>query len=212
MSSQSGQPLDLSQALPPWLRELLGLGLTISAAVLYAAILGIAILRTVQQGDPQFSTSMVRAASVLSGLVGAVVSTGFAQSRKEMPVRVAAQSPDDPTQEVVWSTSRPVSLLRRNLLGLGRTLGLPVLPMRARFATHDEEADLTEEPTQPQSNQVVMWIALLYFAVYFVVGVASFGLAMVRPEVPEIISNAGWVWLGTVASSGYSFFALDARS
>ena len=212
MSLQPRPPLDLSQALPVWLRELLALGLTISAAALYAAILGIAILRTVQQGHPEFSASMVRAASVLSGLVGAVVATGFAQSRQEMPVRVAAQSPDDPGQDVVWITGRPVSLLRRNLLGLGHTLGLPVLPMQARFSTYDEEANLAEEPTQPQSNKVVMWIALLYFVVYFVVGVSSFGLAMWRPEVPEIISNAGWVWLGTVASAGYSFFALDARS
>lgn len=212
MSSQLGQPLDLSQALPLWLRELLALGLTISAAVLYAAILGIAILRTVQQGDPEFSSNMVRAASVLSGLVGAVVATGFAQSRREMPVRVAAQAPDDPGRDVLWTTGRPVSLLKRNLLGLGRTLGLPVLPMQARFSTHDEEADLTEEPTQPQGNKVVMWVALLYFVVYFVAGVASFGLAMWRPQVPEIISNAGWVWLGTVASAGYSFFALDAHS
>jgi hypothetical protein len=212
MSSHLGQPIDIGQALPVWLRELLALGLTISAAALYAAILGIAILRTVQQGDPEFSSSMVRAASVLSGLVGAVVATGFAQSRREMPIRVAAESPDDPSQEIVWTTGRPVSLLKRNLLGLGQTLGLPVLPIQARFATHDEEADLTEEPAEPQSNKAVMWIALLYFVVYFAVGVASFGLAMWRPVVPDIVSNAGWVWLGTVASAGYSFFALDARS
>jgi hypothetical protein len=28
--------------------------------------------------------------------------------------------------------------------------------------------------------------------------------------VPEMITNAGWVWLGTVLSAGYAFFALGS--
>ncbi|MBC7315767.1 MAG: hypothetical protein H5T70_05030, partial [Chloroflexi bacterium] len=64
----------------------------------------------------------------------------------------------------------------------------------------------------PAGNKLVMWIALLYFVIYFVVGVAAFALTLLRPSVPEIISNAGWVWLGTVATAGYSFFALDSQA
>ncbi len=206
-----GNELVSGAALPAWLRELLSLGLTISAAALYAGVLGIAILRTMREGDPQFSSSMVRAASVLSGLVGAVVATGFSRSRPEVPVRVAAAAPDDPTREIVWATRRHVPLVKRNLLGLAEALGLPIQPLVGRFATYDVEANPPTEIQEPSGNKVAMWIALLYFIVYFAVGIGSFVLTMWRVAAPEIISNAGWVWLGTVASAGYSFFAMENR-
>ncbi len=206
--------LDLSQALPPWLRSLLSLGLTISAAVLYAGVLGIAIVRTWQEPDPAFSSTMVRAASVLSGLVGGVVAAGFSQSRRQVPIQVKAQAPDDPSQEVTWTTYRPVSLFKRNFLGLGRTLGMPVFSLGLQFSSDDEEPALPPEEAirEPAANKLVMGVALLYFVIYFVVGVAAFALTLLRPTVPEIISNAGWVWLGTVATAGYSFFALDSQA
>lgn len=203
--------LDLNQALPPWIRSLLSLGMTISAAVLYAGILGIAILRTWREPNPEFSSTMVRAANVLSGLVGGVVASGFSQSRRQMPIQVKAQAPDDPAQEIAWTVYRPISLLKRNFLGLGRLLGMPIFPLGLELAS-DEEGSVPEETVrEPLGNKVVMGVALFYFLIYFAVGVAAFALTVLRPSAPEIISNAGWVWLGTLATAGYAFFALDQQ-
>jgi hypothetical protein len=199
------------EALPVWIKELLSLGLTISAALLYAAVLGLALWRTFHETAPEFSATMVRTASVLSGLVGTVVAAGFSRSKRQVSVHVTAQAPNDPGRDVTWTTVRRVPLIKRNLLGLAGVLGLPVLPLESRLLPMDEDSQPPLEVTEPAANKWATRIAVLYFVVYFAVGVCAFGLSLLRREVPEIIANAGWVWLGTLATAGYSFFAVDSR-
>ncbi|NLX43583.1 MAG: hypothetical protein GXY79_08925 [Chloroflexi bacterium] len=65
--------------IPAWMRQLVSVVATASAAILYAIVLGIAVYRTFTEGQPQFSETMTRAAAALSGLVGSVVTAGFAR-------------------------------------------------------------------------------------------------------------------------------------
>jgi hypothetical protein len=57
-----------------------------------------------------------------------------------------------------------------------------------------------------------MWIGIIYFVIYFLVGLAAFLVTIVRGSAPDVVSNAGWVWLGTVISSAYSYLGLNADS
>ncbi|MGM0400296.1 MAG: hypothetical protein ACQEQT_03240, partial [Chloroflexota bacterium] len=68
-----------------------------------------------------------------------------------------------------------------------------------------------EAPPEREPLSIVVWIALLYFAIYFIVGIGAFFVTICRNNVPEIVVNSGWVWLGTVISSTYSFFGIDAK-
>ena len=185
--------------IPEALRRMLSLVVTIAAAVLYALVLGSAVVRTIVEGDPAFSEGAVRAASLLSGLVGSVVSAGFASSQKSRIEPVEADRP---------RVRRPTSsLASRNLESLARTLGF--LPLASRSSERaSREAD---EAAPVQESPLALWVALLYVAVYFLVGVSCVALVIIKDTVPELIGNAAWVCMGTVISSAYAFFALNAE-
>jgi hypothetical protein len=202
---------------------MLSLLMTLVAAVLYALVLGGAVARTVIDPQPYFSENMVRAAGLLSGLVGAVVTAGFARSRAPAatPIRLRYRPQGRAAAIMTWLPLR--SLVRRKLLSLAETLGLPV--PAATLRDHDDSqvphppmpGDLVPAPAPddeadpPRGASAPMWMALLYFAVYFLVGISAFLVSIWRGNVPELVSNAGWVWLGTIISSTYAFLGLNAR-
>lgn len=199
---------------PAWLRQFVSAIMTISAALLYAAVLGFAIVRTFQEGDPVFSPMMSRAAGVLGGLVGAVVAAGFTYSGRGISVQVALSR-----RHLVQN---PISWVKRNFFGLAGVMGMPLLPEivlwvdpEAPAAPGDPDPD-AEAPSyeldEPVINKVSLGISILYFVIYFVTGLGAFGLAVTRAAVPELVSNAAWVWLGSLISSGYAFFALNSDS
>lgn len=190
-----------AELVPDQIRRVLTLALTIIAALLYALVLGGAVVKTFVEGEPTFTENTVRAAGLLSGLVGSVVTAGFARSRRPALVRMTTDHPLGGRAVTAWSSLRPPSLIRRNLSSLASTLGLVSSPSAA---LPDDE-----EPEIAQSITPTVWIALLYFVVYFLVGLGAFMLTIWRPVVPDIISNSSWVWLGTIISSSYSFFGLD---
>ncbi len=218
------------QPAPPWMRQLVSVVMTISAALLYAVVLWVAIYRTFSEGDPVFSLMMSRAAGVLGGLVGAVVAAGFSHSGRGISIHVAG-----PRRHLV---RHPIHWVKCNFFGLAKALGLPLLPEIVFFTDHpgaippDAERPGEDDPMQPAPleppldepepdgrwfeideptlNKVSLGISVLYFAIYFLTGFGAFGLAVARANVPDLISNAAWVWLGSLVSSGYSFFALNA--
>lgn len=106
------------------------------------------------------------------------------------------------------SYRRRPSLLRRNLASLANTIGLPLRGERVRAPRPGPGGGIDDDM---QTSTSPVWVALLYFGVYFVVGVAAFLTALLRSGAPEIVTNAGWVWLGTAISSAYSFLGLNAR-
>ena len=189
--------------IPDHIKGMLTLVMAIVTAVLYAIILGGAAIRTLLEADPVFSDNAVRAASLLSGLVGSIVTAGFASSRPAEP-----EDPDDdmPIVEnpaVMVSRQNP-GRLRRNLAGLARVIGLPSpWGVQARAAAADGG------PITVGGLTGTVWVALLYFAVYSVVGLASLLLSAFLPAVPDLVSSSAWVWLGTIVTSSYSFFGLD---
>ncbi len=190
---------------PDRLRRAFSLILTLLAAFLYAGVLGVSIVRAFLEPDPQFTEGTVRTAGLLSGLVGSVVSAGFARGKRPEAVAMSIEHPLGGRSRTSWQTLRRPSLLRCKLLGLAGFLGL-----RASTATGEPE-EIAEPPAEldPGSGlSISLWVALLYFALYFVVGAAAFALTLLRTATPEFLGNAAWVWLGTVLSSGYSFFAL----
>ncbi len=197
---------------PAWLRQFVSIIMTASAALLYAIVLGIAIVRTFQEGNPEFSITMSRAAGVLSGLVGAVVAAGFSRSGRGVSVQAAG-----PRRDLIQA---PIHWVKRNFFGLAETLGLPLLPEIVLW-TDPDDAETPEEPSpsapwyeldEPLVNKISLGVSVLYFGIYFVAGLGAFGLSVARTSVPELISNAAWVWLGSLVSSGYSFFALNSDS
>jgi hypothetical protein len=198
--------------VPSWLRQLAASVMTASAAVLYAIVLGIAIVRTLSEGDPAFSDTMVRAAAALSGLVGSVVTTGFARSGTGVTVQIAGIRRE--------SIGSPISWVKRNFFGLANTLGLPLLPELVLWTEPDPSMPVDDpardspsfEVDEPAVNRASLIVSVLYFAVFFVVGLTSFVTSLVQPEVPELLSNAAWVWLGCVISAAYSFFALNSET
>ncbi len=200
------QIADGTVEIPDRARQVLSLVLTILAAVLYGIVLGYAVVRTYLEGMPVFPPGMLRIAAMLSGMVGAVVTAGFAQSERPSSVPIRAPHPLGGHSRTGWSTLKPPSFLRCKFLGLARALGIHTQLVAPHAFTTDEQ-----ESQQGQAITAAVWVAALYFTVYFAVGLAAFALAVFRPAAPELILNSAWVWLGTVLSAGYSFFALGSQ-
>lgn len=190
-------------------RRILTVALTVGAALLYAAVLGYAIVLTLISPDqPQFSSGLVRAAGLLSGLVGSVVTAGFANSKQPGSVSISAPHPMGGRVATSWNTLRPPSRVRSKLIGLGELLGLRTprtFPSRTTPSRDGDSAPLPPTPTEGMGLQG--WIGLLYFAVYFVTGAAAFVVSLFKMPVPELVDNAGGVFLGTIITSAYTFFA-----
>jgi hypothetical protein len=186
--------------------------MTASAAMLYAIVLGVAIYRSLTEGDPVFSEMMTRTAAVLSGVVGSVVTAGFARSGRGVSVQVAGIRRD--------LVDAPIHWIKRNFFGLASTLGLPLLPELVLWTEPDESLPVDDpahdapsyEVDEPAVNKASLIISVLYFGVFFLVGLAAFVTSIALSEVPELLTNSAWVWLGSVVSSGYSFFALDSET
>lgn len=204
--------------IPEQIRRMISLVLTLVAAILYAGVLGNAVIRSALEQNPVFPENMLRAAGLLSGLVGSVVSAGFANSQRPVSIQMTNSHPMGGRTLTAWRSLHPPSLIRRNLLGLAGLMGLCPSSRPAPYSQIPEEESPPEEPPvekEPPPTRdpfsVVVWIALLYFAIYFLVGISAFFVTIFRDSAPEIVANSGWVWLGTVISSTYSFLGIDAR-
>jgi len=195
----------VQRSIPGQIQQALSLILTVLAALLYAAILGSAVVRTFLEGNPIFTEGALRAASVLSGFVGAVVTAGFARGRRLDSTPIGVTHPMGGRTLPAWTSLKPASRARSKLVGLAITLGLRVESALVQELTLPE----TEQPEPERVVASAVWIALLYLVVYFLVGASALALSILRPEVPEIIGNTAWVWLGTLVSSGYTFFGLN---
>ncbi|MBM3189404.1 MAG: hypothetical protein FJZ90_11860 [Chloroflexi bacterium] len=198
--------------IPESARRILSLSLTVIAALLYAVVLGTAVIRTVLEENPVFPQNMVRAAGLLSGLVGSVVTAGFATSPRPGTVQLVAEHPLGGRARTGWMSLTSPSLIRRNLLGLASVLGLISPPEPTRSVSDELELPVETEPPAMESKMpTAAWVALLYFAVYFFVGVCAFLVAVWKDPVPEFVASSGWVWLGTAISAAYAFLGLNAR-
>ncbi len=195
--------------LPEWLQRVSGAIVTVLAAILYSVVLGSAIVRTAIEGEPVFSEATLRMASLLSGLVGSVVAAGFARSRRPSAAPIIAHHPiGGGIARTGWYSLKPPSRFRSKFLGVAAMAGI-----RVRVgATVLSDVPSPADPPAAQAPTYALWVGLLYFAVYFLVGVGAFVLAVTRPAVPELVSNAAWVWLGTVVTSAYTYFGMDVRT
>jgi hypothetical protein len=206
-----------TQIIPDWLQQVLALILTIAAAVLYAVILGGAIVRTFVEPKPVFSEALVRAAGLLSGMVGSVVAAGFARARRPMAAPVIAPHPMGGRAVTSWTTLKAPSRARVKLQSLGELLGFwgksrrPARPIDRETGSPTPAQPTPAEPVPAQGTPLALWVGVLYFAVYFLVGIGAFAVIVLRPVVPDLIANSAWVWLGTVVASGYSFFGLNSQ-
>jgi len=195
------------EPFPERLRDGFSVAFTLLAAALYAYVLGSAVVRSFLEPAPEFTEGAVRIAGLLSGLVGSVVSAGFAKGKRPATASVSVEHPLGCRSRTSWQTLQRPSLLRCRLLGLSRLLGLRPLAATADPATGDE----TPVELDPGRGLTVnLWVALLYVALYFVVGAGAFVLVLTRPDTPEFLGNAAWVWLGTIVSSAYTYFGLGA--
>jgi hypothetical protein len=200
--------------IPEQFRRMIILTLTLVAIALYAAIIVSAIVVTLTRENPQFSDNMERAAGLLSGLVGAVVTAGFARSKPSAAVPISISHPIAGDAVTGWWRLRSPSLASRNLEGLGDLLGIPDVPLptapNVEPLAPEEDDEMLEPPPAPaQTMSTKTWIALVYVIVYIFVGLSAFVLVLWRSPAPGIVSNAAWVWFGTLISSAYSFFGLE---
>jgi hypothetical protein len=195
--------------IPEWLQRASGAIVTVLAAILYAVLLGSAIIRTAVEEAPVFSEATLRMASLLSGLVGSVVAAGFARSRRPSAAPIVAHHPiGSSVARTGWYTLKPPSRFRSKFLGLAAMLGVRVRVGPTILSDVPSPAD----PPATQEPDYALWVGLLYFAVYFLVGMGAFVLTVTRPIVPELVSNAAWVWLGTVVTSAYAYFGMDVQT
>jgi len=193
-------------------RRVLTFALTVGAAILYAIVLGYAIvLPLVSEEEPQFSSGLVRAAGLLSGLVGSVVTAGFANSKQPDSVSISAPHPMGGRAVTAWNTLRPPSRVKSKLLGLGELLGLRAVRILPSRTDPSRDGEATAPTTPTEGMTLSGWVGLLYFAVYFITGAAALVVSLFKMPVPELIDNAGGVFLGTVMTSAYTFFALNAK-
>ncbi len=198
-----------SIAIPEWLRPALSLTLSASAALLYGAILGVAIARTLVEGQPSFSPGLLRAAEMLSGLVGSVVTAGFAHGKQPAePVRASWLYPTFRPTRAAALKARVSSLGQSKLVGLGEIIGFYQGPSAGASDVGHPEQGISPAPAPARANPAAFVVGVLYFAVYFLVGAGAFVVTLMRPSVPELIANSAWVWMGTILSAAYAFFAL----
>ena len=191
-------------SVPERIRQVIAFILTMAALVLYVVVLGDALLRTYLLGMPELPVATSRFASLLSGLVGAVVTAGFARASRPSSVPVTAPHPLGGWAHTGWSTLRPPSRPRAKLLGLAEMLGLhPTEVAPAQTATDEEQT------SRRRTVDATTALALAYFLIYFLVGLAAFVLTFTRPQVPDLIMNAAWIWVGTIVSSGYAYLGLS---
>ncbi len=193
-----------AQIIPAWMQQMLSLVLTLAAALLYLGILGYAIVRSFIEPEPVFTAGAMRAAQLLSGLVGSVVTAGFARGKGSS---VSAMGAVGSTSALaVRARLKPISRTRRKFIGLGELVGFRALPSAPRKSM-PEEGEGEQEET-PQVSSLSLWVGLIYFGAYFLVGIGAFALILIKSDVPEFIGNAAWVWLGTLVAAGDSFFSL----
>jgi len=191
-------------SVPERIRQVIAFLLTVAALILYVVVLGDALLRTYLLGMPELPVATTRFASLLSGLVGAVVTAGFARANRPASIPVTAPHPLGGWAHTGWNTLRPPSRARAKLLGLSEMLGLhPTGLIPAQTATDEEETN------RRRSLDAATYLALAYFLVYFLVGLGAFLLAFTRPQVPDLVMNAAWIWIGTIVSSGYAYIGLS---
>lgn len=195
--------------IPEWLQRVSGAVIAVLAAILYAVVLGSAIVRTALESEPAFSEATLRMASLLSGLVGSVVAAGFARSQRPSAAPIVAAHPiGGDSARTGWYTLKPPSRFQAKFLGIAAMAGI-----RVRVgATTLADVPSPTNPPAAQAPTYALWVGLLYFGVYFLVGVGAFVLTVTRPVVPDLVSNAAWVWLGTVVTSVYTYFGMDVRT
>lgn len=181
--------------IPDHIKRLVSLSFTLLAILLYGAILGGAIVKTLMSSDASFTEGAVRATQILAGLVGTVVTAGFARARQSNISVKPLQQP---------SSLLPGWYIQSKFLGLAETLGLNITGL-----TRNQQVEpLEDEPARKVKINTATWVAGVYFVIYFLVGAAAFAITVLRAEVPQIITNNAWVWLGTLISNSYAFFAL----
>ncbi len=185
--------------VPENTKRLISLAFTILAVLLYGAILGGAVIKSLIDSTSVFTPGALRATQILSGLVGTVVTAGFARPKS---------SNTSVTPQAKESKLLPKWFVQSKLLGLADTLGLNLRGLTGSNAI----TPLEDEPVRAAKINTATWVAILYFVVYFLVGAGAFVITVLRAQVPEIISSNAWVWLGTLISSSYSFFALGEES
>ncbi len=180
---------------------------TVLAAVLYALILGTAIVQSLLGQEATLTDGAIKAARMLGGLVGAVVSAGFAGSWRASTTPLSTQHAIGGLTTSSWASLRPTSRRRSKLTSLARALGfLPRLTSHVRAAPGGGE-----EPGEPESPGVALGMALLYVIVYFAVGIAAFALVLIKADVPELVESSAWTWLGSVMASVYTYFGMDVQ-
>ena len=52
-------------------------------------------------------------------------------------------------------------------------------------------------------------IGWAYLTVWLVIGLAAFLVTVTRPDVPALVSNTGWTWLGTAVAATYAYFGIE---
>ncbi|NLG26357.1 MAG: hypothetical protein GX557_00470 [Chloroflexi bacterium] len=193
-------------ALPEAIQRLVTICFTVLAAALYALILGTAMVQTARGLDSTLTDGALRAVRVLGGVVGAVVSAGFAGSWRSDTVQLSAKHPMAGDARTGWFSLRPTSRFQRKFASLSRTLGFAGrVP-----AVLEAEPGSDAAPAAPDRASLIM--TLTYVGVYFVLGVVAFVLVLFKQAVPEIVENSAWTWLGTVIASVYTYFGMDAAA
>ncbi len=193
--------------VPTWVREIVTVGLAICVIVLYGVLLGTALYRTLHSDTPFITNGMERSAAILSGLVGTIVSVGFASGRRVATVQARGLRPVGADKPSLWERLGAGALVQGKMLGLARTVGLPVVSASVAGLAADQGGGAGA--SEANTNRLSMWLAIVYFVVYFLIGLGAFLLTVMRESVPDMVSNAAWVWLGTLVSAGYAFFGVN---
>lgn len=194
MSDTTAAPLT-----PSRMRSILTLMMAVAAALLYAAILGAGILRTLTtEGTPSFPSGMERLASALCGLMGTIVTAGFARGGRATSTPITAPHPMGGDAPTGWYSLRPPSRARSKFGALGHLLGVSGWRVRQAPSPSDTDAP-TPEPTPPAEDTAPLWAGVLYAAVYVLVGLAAAVTVVAKSAtVPPMVDNAAMVFGGTM--------------